>query len=879
MSDQTCAIDPTELEEWQSSIDDIIGRYGLHGAKQVIQQVVNHVKQQGQLTLETTSSHLNTYDQSYDTQIPDDLALSEQAEKFILWNAMAMVVRANQIHSELGGHLSTYASSSTLYRIAFDYFFKGDDQHTGDLVYFQGHASPGIYARSFLEGRLDEHNLSRFRQEALDEKGLSSYPHPWLMPTYWQFPTVSMGLGPIQAIYQAYWQRYLMGREFSNNDRLVWAYCGDGEMDEPESTAALYLASREKLDNCIFVVNCNLQRLDGPVRGNGQIISELEAQFTAAGWRVIKVLWGCGWDKLWQLDTEGALQAALADLVDGEYQALYAQGPQALLDHLSAQSPSCQAICAQLSAHEVSQLLPGGHDPIKVYTAYKHATERTGKPTVILAHTIKGFQLGQKTHSRNIAHNKKKMASDDLSEYANYCKIPMTKAAIEDADFYHPGNDAPAVRFLQARRQALGGYLPKRQPSTTKLPVLPDAIWSGMRESTGDKQASTTMAFVRMLNMMLRCEPLKPFIVPIVADEARTFGMEGLFKKIGIYASAGQQYQPEDTQSIMRYEERANGQLLQEGLTEAGALSAWIAAATSYATSNQPMLPMYIFYSMFGFQRVGDLLWLAGDIRARGFLLGATAGRPTLGGEGLQHNDGQSLVMASLITNCISYDPCFHYELATIMAHGAKRMGVDCDDVFYYITLMNENYHHPEMPEGAEEGIIKGMYVLPNQDENPDIQLLGSGTILREVISAAKQLRAHGIRVRVYSVTSFTELAREANQHQRQATLTGEATTSYLESQLLEDVPVLAATDYVRAYPDQIRQHVKSPYAVLGTDGFGRSDSRSNLRAFFGVNAESILLQSVLHLEQSGHAKTSELLSTLRGQVTDEQVNRDPTRV
>jgi pyruvate dehydrogenase E1 component len=878
MYDQASAIDSAELEEWQASIDDIIGRHGLPGATQVIQQVVNHVRLQGQLSLDSASSHLNTYDQSYDTQVPADLMVGEQAEKFILWNAMVMVVRANQQHSELGGHLSTYASSSTLYRIGFDYFFRGDDEQAGDLVFFQGHASPGIYARSFLEGRFDEHNLAHFRQESMNAKGLSSYPHPWLMPDYWQFPTVSMGLGPIQAVYQAYWQRYLIGRGLATTERRIWAFCGDGEMDEPESTAALSLASREKLDNCIFVVNCNLQRLDGPVRGNGQIITELEAQFLAVGWRVIKVLWSSGWDKLWQLDQEGLLQTELAKLVDGQYQALYAQGPQALLDYLSQKSPAIRAICEQLTPHEISQLLPGGHDPIKVHTAYKHAVEKTGKPTVILAHTIKGFQLGQKTHARNVAHNKKKMGTDDLLAYADYCKVPLTKADIETPEFYHPGIDAPVVQYLLKRRQALGGYLPKRQPAQETLPALPHEIWSTMRDATGEKKSSTTMAFVRMLNQMLRHEPLKPYIVPIVADEARTFGMEGLFKKIGIYASAGQQYRPEDSQSIMCYDERADGQLLQEGLTEAGALSAWLAAATSYAASQRPMLPMYIFYSMFGFQRVGDLLWLAGDIRARGFLFGATAGRTTLGGEGLQHNDGQSLMIASHIPNCISYDPCFHYEVATIMAHGAQHMGVEQNDVFYYITLMNENYVHPAMPAAVEGDIIKGMYVLPDQDTTPDIQLLGSGTILREVIAAAQQLRDYGIRVRVYSVTSFTELAREASVQQRREVLTGESEVSHLHKQLLPDVPVLAATDYVRAYPDQIRSHITNPYDVLGTDGFGRSDCRKNLRRFFGVDADSIVLRTIAHLVKTGYPG-EKLLQQLREKVSSPVVERDPTRV
>ena len=878
MPDHFNPIDALELEEWSESIDDIINRHGLSGAKSIVEHVINHAKRSGQLSLNTAKSQLNTYDATYDGTAPQDMSLGDRAEKIILWNAMAMVVKANIKHTELGGHLSTFASSSVLYRIGFDYFFKGNDNGQGDLVYFQGHASPGIYARSYLEGRLGEDRLTLFRQEAKDPSGLSSYPHPWLMPDYWQFPTVSMGLGPLQAIYQAHWQRYLINRGLSDSQRLVWAFCGDGEMDEPESTAALQLASRERLDNCIFVVNCNLQRLDGPVRGNGQVITELENLFDACGWRVIKVLWSSGWDKLWALDTDGQMQAEIAKMVDGQFQALFAQGPQALLDYLSQQSPAVKAICAQLSPHDIQQLQPGGHDPIKVHTAYKHAIEPTGKPTVILAHTIKGHQLGSSTHSRNIAHNKKKMTAEDLHDYAKWCGISLSKEAIEEASFYHPGPESEVCQFIKQRRAELNGYLPRRHPSPKELSTLDNASWSGLREATGDKRSSTTMAFVRMLNTMLRDDAIKEYIVPIVADEARTFGMEGLFKKFGIYASSGQLYQPEDQKSIMSYAERKNGQLLQEGLTEAGALSAWIAAATSYATSDQPMLPMYIFYSMFGFQRVGDLLWLAGDIRARGFLFGATAGRTTLGGEGLQHNDGNSHVMAALIPNCISYDPCFQYELATIMADGVKRMGTQREDVFYYITLMNENYSHPEMPPDVEDAIVQGMYALPNQDDQPEIQLLGSGTILREVIQAAKQLRQLGVKVRVYSVTSFTELARQAQSMKREEVLTGTKQSSHIKKTLDSATPVLAATDYVRAYAEQIRPYVESDYEVLGTDGFGRSDSRQNLRRFFGVNADYIVYHSIWQLVRNGHAK-QQLLKELREKIDTDILSRDPTKV
>ena len=875
MQDLSSVIDQQELEEWQLAIDDLKAEYGDTTAQLLIQHIAG--MQQTAATTTSLNGYQNTFDHTYDQPMPDSDRFGEQAEKINLWNAMAMVVRAGAKYGELGGHISTYASSSQLYRIGFDYFFKGDENHDGDLVYFQGHASPGMYARSFLEGRLTEENLELFRQESHDHKGLSSYPHPWLMPDYWQFPTVSMGLGPLQAIYQADWQKYLDHRGFQQGKkRKIWAFCGDGEMDEPESIAGLRHASQQRLDNCIFVVNCNLQRLDGPVRGNGQIITELEQLFIGCGWRIIKVIWSSGWDKIWQLDTKGSIQKALSELVDGKLQALYAQGPQALLNDVVARYPDTARIINQLSEEDIANCLPGGHDPVKVSTAYRQAKEASEQPTVILAYTIKGYQLGAKTHSRNIAHNKKKMSPEDLRTYAQHCQVPLTDAQIEAVEYYHPGMDSDIVSHIKQQRDSLKGYLPKRTISDVKLTCPSTELWRALCQSTKDKAVSTTMAYVRLLNNLLRDDKLSRYLVPIVADEARTFGMEGLFKKIGIYACGGQQYQPEDAQSIMSYRETQSGQLIQAGLTEAAAASSWIAAATSYSTSNQPVIPMYIFYSMFGFQRIGDLLWAAGDSRARGFLFGATAGRTTLGGEGLQHNDGHSLVMASLIPNCVSYDPCYQYELAVIVADGIRRMMVDCDDVYYYITLMNENYTHPDMPNGAEEGIVKGMYALANQDTNPDIKLLGSGAILREVEQASVKLRKMGFTVCVYSVTSFTELAREAQQLARKSILTDAKQQSHVESLLGDQTPVVAATDYVRAYAEQIRPHINCPYLVLGTDGYGRSDSRQNLREFFSVNADSIVYHSVWQLVQSGRADTR-LLAQLRDKLDSDRIDKDPT--
>lgn len=842
-----CPLEQQEREEWRSAVENILATHGQEG----LQSLVAWLQQVGAMSTDCVGRlpavYRNTLDAQSDLPLPDGDELGEQAERINLWNAMAMVARANAKHKELGGHISTYASSSTLYRIGFDYFFQGDNHATGDLVFFQGHASPGIYARSYLEGRLTEAHLEHFRQETATQPGLSSYPHPWLMPEYWQFPTVSMGLGPLQAVHQADWLRYLQHRALAETEsRTVWAFCGDGEMDEPESTAALAFAAREQLDNCIFVINCNLQRLDGPVRGNGQIMTEMERLFHAQGWRVIKVIWGCGWDKLWQLDTRGEIQQVLSQMVDGELQALYAQGSEALLSAIEAKNPACAAIINQLDAEARQALLPGGHDAVKVYNAYHAAKQRTGRPTVIIAHTIKGYQLGGKTHARNIAHNKKNMSNDDLMHYAAWCKVPLNQDEISRMEYYHPGLASDISQYVQKRRQSLGGFLPKRSTCLQKMPGISRELWQGLRTATGEKPSSTTMAFVRLMNTLLRDPAIGPLLVPIVADEARTFGMEGLFKKIGIYASQGQQYQPEDSTSMMGYQERKAGQLLQMGLTEASATATWLAAATSYATTQKPVIPMYIFYSMFGFQRVGDLLWLAGDMRARGFLLGATAGRTTLGGEGLQHNDGHSQVMASLVPNCVSYDPCFQYELATIVVDGIRRMYTEKEDVFYYITLMNENYTHPAMPDGAEEGILRGMYCL-EATPSPDIHLLGSGTILREVIEAQKLLTSMGIRASVWSVTSFTELAREGL-----ARLQDNDHSAYVRRQLGDAVPVLAATDYVRAYAEQIRPYLQCSYHVLGTDGFGRSDTRMRLRAYFQVDAASIVGQCMHQLQREG---------------------------
>jgi len=734
--------------------------------------------------------------------------------------------------------------------------------HGGDLIYIQGHVAPGIYSRSFLEGRLTEEQLLNFRQE-VNGNGLSSYPHPWLMPDFWQFPTVSMGLGPLMAIYQARFLKYLHARNFADTaPRKVWAFLGDGEMDEPESTGAISLAAREKLDNLIFVINCNLQRLDGPVRGNGKVIQELEGQFKGAGWNVIKVIWGSGWDQLLAKDNNGALLKIMTDTVDGEYQDYKSKNGAYVRQHFFGKTPETAAMVADWSDDQIWALVRGGHDPLKVYAAYKTATEHKGQPTVILAKTVKGYGMGEAGEGQNITHQQKKMGENSLREFRDRFQLEISDEKLVEVPFIRFAEDSPELRYLREHRAVLGGSLPSRRRKSEPLQVPPLSAFDAVLKDTGDRTISTTMAFVRVLNTLLRDKQIGKRIVPIVPDESRTFGMEGMFRQFGIFSQIGQLYRPEDANQLMFYKEDKSGQLLQEGINEAGAMCSWIAAATSYSTSNAPMIPFYIYYSMFGFQRVGDLAWAAGDMRARGFLLGGTAGRTTLNGEGLQHEDGHSHIISATIPNCVSYDPTFAYEVAVIVQDGLRRMYADQEDVFYYLTLMNENYEHPTMPSGAEAGIVKGMYLLKEGQagKGPRVQLLGSGTILREVIAAADMLKEFGVSADIWSCPSFTELRREAIETERWNLLHPEepARQSYVETCLSgRRGPVIAASDYMRLFADQIRTWIPGRYRVLGTDGFGRSDYRKKLRAFFEVDRHWVAVAAVKSLAEDGEVKPS----------------------
>ncbi|MDD3530456.1 MAG: pyruvate dehydrogenase (acetyl-transferring), homodimeric type, partial [Gallionellaceae bacterium] len=749
-----------------------------------------------------------------------------------------------------------------------------DHPSGGDLVYFQGHSAPGIYARAYIEGRISDDQLDNFRQES-GGNGLPSYPHPWLMPEFWQFPTVSMGLGPIQAIYQARFLKYLHDRGIADTSgRHVWAFLGDGETDEPETLGAITLASREKLDNLIFVVNCNLQRLDGPVRGNGKIIQELEAAFRGAGWNVIKVLWGSYWDPLFAMDTKGLLQKRMEECVDGEYQNFKAKGGAYTREHFFGKYPELKEMVAAMSDQDIWRLNRGGHDPHKVYAAYAAAVKHVGQPTVILAMTVKGYGMGASGEALNPTHQAKKMALDDLRAFRDRFNIPIADDDLAKLPFYRPAEDSPEMKYLRAQREALGGYVPTRRAKAEALPVPPLPAFQAMLETTGEREISTTMAFVRILTVLLRDKALGRRIVPIIPDEARTFGMEGLFRQVGIYSSVGQLYEPVDSDQVMYYREDKGGQILEEGINEAGAFSSWLAAATAYSTVGQPMIPFYIYYSMFGFQRIGDLAWAAGDSRARGFLLGGTAGRTTLNGEGLQHEDGHSHIQAGLIPNCVSYDPTFHYELAVIIQDGLRRMVAEQEDVFYYLTVMNENYSHPALPKGAESGILKGLYRLSEsakakgKTKKARVQLMGSGTILREVIAAAELLEQDwGVAADVWSATSFNELRREAQEVQRWNLLHPDQPQkqSYVEACLdATEGPIVASTDYMRAYPDQIRPYVKRRYVTLGTDGFGRSDSREALRRFFEVDRHYVVLAALKALADDGVIPAAKAAEAIR---------------
>jgi pyruvate dehydrogenase E1 component len=858
--------DPVETQEWVDSLNAVVAHQGVERARFLLTQLRDEASRIGARPAFTlTTPYANTIPPEQEEKSPGNRELEHKIRSAIRWNAVAIILRANKESSELGGHIASFQSSALLYDIGFGHFWHAPtDQHGGDLLYVQGHVSPGIYARAFLEGRLTEQQLLNYRQES-EGKGIPSYPHPWLMPDFWQFPTVSMGLGPLMAIYQARFLKYLEGRNLAKTaDRKVWAFLGDGECDEPESLGAISMAGREKLDNLIFVINCNLQRLDGPVRGNGKIIQELEGVFRGAGWNVIKVVWGSGWDKLFAKDKAGILLKRMEECVDGQYQDFKSKDGAYVREHFF-NSPELKALVADLSDDEVWKLNRGGHDPFKVYAAYAAAVKHKDQPTVILAKTVKGFGMGESGEGQMIAHQAKKMTQEALKQFRDRFDIPMPDDKIAAMPFISLPKGSPEMQYLQERRAALGGFLPQRRQKSAPLPAPPLATFDRLLQSSGEREISTTMAFVQMLGTLVRDKAIGKFIVPIVPDESRTFGMEGMFRQLGIYSAVGQLYKPQDADQLMYYREDKSGQVLQEGINEAGAMSSWIAAATSYSTNNVPMIPFYIYYSMFGLQRVGDLAWAAGDMRSRGFLMGGTAGRTTLNGEGLQHEDGHSHVLASTIPNCISYDPTFAYEVVVIVRDGIRRMYEEQQDVYYYITLMNENYPHPAMPAGAEEGIVKGLYLLregPKADkknEGPRVQLVGSGTILREVIAAADLLRDDWkVNADLWSATSFNELRRDGMSADRHNLLhpTKPRRKSYIETALEGHAgPVIAATDYMRNYADQVRSHIPRRYVTLGTDGFGRSDYRVKLRKFFEVNRYYVAVAALKALADDGELK------------------------
>ncbi len=861
-------LDPQETQEWLEALDAVLEHEGIERAHYLLERLIDKARRSGAyLPFSANTAYLNTIPMQQQQRFPGDKALERRIRSLIRWNAMAMVVQANRLSTELGGHISSFASSATLYDVGFNHFFRAASKdHGGDLVFIQGHSAPGIYSRAFLEGRISEEQLYHFRQE-VDGRGLSSYPHPWLMPDFWQFPTVSMGLGPLMAIYQARFMRYLHDRSILNTEnRKVWAFLGDGEMDEPESLGAISLAARERLDNLVFVVNCNLQRLDGPVRGNGKIIQELEAVFRGAGWNVIKVIWGSYWDPLLARDKNGWLLKRMEECLDGDYQAYKAKGGAYTREHFFGKYAELAELVANLSDEDIWRLNRGGHDPIKIYNAYAAAMRHQGQPTVILAKTVKGYGMGVAGEGMNITHSQKKMGETHLKAFRDRFNIPISDDQIGAAPFYKPPADSPEMRYLHERREALGGALPARRDRAAALKVPDLAAFSALLEDSGERELSTTMALVRLLGVLVRDADIGRYIVPIVPDEARTFGMEGMFRQLGIYSHVGQLYEPVDSDQVMYYREDKSGQILQEGINEAGAMSSWIAAATAYANHGQTMIPFYVYYSMFGFQRVGDLIWAAADMQARGFLIGGTAGRTTLAGEGLQHQDGHSHVVAATVPNCVAYDPAYAYELAVIVQDGLRRMVQDKDNVFYYITVMNENYPQPALPAGAEEGIRRGIYCV-RETAKPQVQLLGSGTILREVLAAADLLlNDFGIEAKVWSVTSFNELRRDGMAVERWNRLHPEASPqqSYVAAQFADSsVPIVAASDYIRLYADQIRPYLSQPYVTLGTDGFGRSDMRQQLRQFFEVNREHIVVAALQSLASQGTVETARVTEAI----------------
>ena len=856
-------VDPQETQEWLESLESVLEEEGVERAHFLLESLIEKARRNGaHLPYDATTAYINTIPPGQEPTMPGDQTIEGSIRNALRWNALMMVLRASKKDLELGGHISSFASSAMLYDVGFNHFFKApNDKDGGDFIMYQGHVAPGIYSRAYIEGRLTEDQLDGFRQE-VDGKGLSSYPHPKLMPEFWQFPTVSMGLGPMQAIYQARFLKYLTNRGLKDcSDQRVWCFLGDGEIDEPESLGAIGLASREGLDNLTFVVNCNLQRLDGPVRGNGKIIQELEGTFRGAGWEVIKVIWGRYWDPLLARDTTGKLLQLMNETVDGEYQNFKAKGGAYTREHFFGKYPELKEMVSNMSDEDIWRLNRGGHDPVKVYAAYDRAVNTKGRPQVILAKTVKGYGMGAAGEGKNIAHQVKKMDMDAIKHYRDRFNIPVSDDKLADLPYYKFDEDSVEMKYLRERREALKGYMPRRlAKSTEELPAPALKAFEAVTKGSGDREISTTMAFVRVLTALLKDKQIGKRIVPIIPDEARTFGMEGLFRQVGIYSSQGQKYEPQDSDQVAYYREDQKGQVLQEGINELGAMASWLSAGTSYSTNDLPMVPFYIYYSMFGFQRVGDLAWAAGDSQTRGFLVGGTAGRTTLNGEGLQHQDGHSHTQAALIPNCISYDPTYGYEVAVIVQDGLRRMLEEQEDVFYYLTVMNENYKQPEMPKGVEEGIIKGIYkleTLGRANSKKKVKLLGSGTILEQVRAAAIKLHDdYGVAVEVYSVPSFNELARDGQTCDRFNMLHPEADAKvpYITEVLSEgfDGPTITATDYIKNYGEQVRAYVPGAYRVLGTDGFGRSDSRANLRRHFEVDAEYVTFAALYELFKQG---------------------------
>ncbi len=863
--------DELETQEWIEALNSVIDAEGSERAHFLIEMMIDQARRSGSnLPYNATTAYVNTIPTHLQQRHPGNPDMERRIRALIRWNAIMAVLRANTKSPGIGGHIASFQSAATLYDVGFNHFFRAEnDSFGGDLVYFQGHSSPGIYARAYLEGRMTEEQLDNFRMETKGN-GLSSYPHPWLMPDFWQFPTVSMGLGPLMGIYQARYLKYLHDRGIADtSDRKVWVFCGDGEMDEPESQGAISLAAREKLDNLIFVVNCNLQRLDGPVRGNGKIIQELESNFRGSGWNVLKVIWGSYWDPLFAMDKDGLMKKRMEECVDGEFQNFKAKGGAFTREEFFGKYPELKERVAAMSDQDIWRLNRGGHDPHKVYAAYAAAAAHKDQPSIVLAKTVKGYGMGDAGEGQNITHQQKSMDIESLKTFRSRFDLPISDEEVESLSYYKPAKDSPEIKYMMERREALGGFLPKRKKQGNKLNVPSIEAFSNQLKSSGDREISTTMAFVRILTTLVKDKDIGKFIVPIVPDEARTFGMEGMFRQLGIYSSVGQLYEPQDSDQVMFYKEKKDGQILEEGINEAGSFSSWIAAATSYSNSGIQTIPFYIFYSMFGFQRIGDLAWAAGDSRSRGFLLGATAGRTTLNGEGLQHEDGHSHLLSATIPNCVSYDPCFSYELAVIMQNGLERMIKNQEDVFYYITLMNENYQHPEMPKNINEDIIKGIYKFSeSKTKGPKVQLMGSGVILREVIEAANILeKDFKVSSTVFSVTSFTEVRRDSLDVERWNMRNPEKVEkqSVLDKIIVDlESPIITATDYMKSFAEQIATFLPNKFISLGTDGFGRSDSREALRDFFEVDRYHIVIAALKALTERKEIDKSVLLQAIK---------------